>query len=91
MGSRSTIRLFRPELDELARERGITIHYVTGDRRAAGNDGLLSANHLRQLIPDLAQRAIYLCGPPAMMRVVRANIQRAGVPAQHIHWDAFAY
>jgi predicted ferric reductase len=83
--------LFRRELDELARERGITIHYVTGDRRSPDSRSLLSAQHLRALVPDIAQRAIYLCGPPALMRAVRTAVQRAGVPPQHIHCDAFAF
>jgi predicted ferric reductase len=83
--------IFRHELDELAQERGITIHYVTGDRTAPSSRQLLSAQHLRALVPDIAQRAIYLCGPPALMRAVQAAAQRAGVPRQDIHCDAFAF
>jgi predicted ferric reductase len=83
--------LFRDEFDALARERDITIHYVIGDRRAPGNGQLMSAQHLRELVPDMGRREIYLCGPTAMMRSIRTNAQRAGVPAQHIHFDAFAY
>lgn len=83
--------LFRDELDQLARERGITIHHVIGDRRAPGNGWLLSAQHLSRLVPDIARRDVYLCGPRAMMQAARKSTQRAGVPAQHIHIDAFAY
>ncbi|HEX8917030.1 MAG TPA: ferredoxin reductase family protein [Chloroflexota bacterium] len=83
--------IFRDELDALARERGIKIHYVVGDRQTPGNEYLLSTPHLRQLIPDIARRAIYLCGPPAMMRMIRTNVIRAGVPGRHIHTDQFAF
>jgi predicted ferric reductase len=83
--------IFRDELEALARERGITIHYIVGDRRVSGNEHLMSVQHLRELVPDILQREIYLCGPPAMMRAIRSQAERAGVPARHIHSDEFAY
>lgn len=83
--------LFRDELDALARERNITIHYVLGDRRLPANRHLLSTDHLRSLIPDIARREIFLCGPPSLMRAVRRSVQQAGVPTRHIHIDQFAY
>lgn len=83
--------LFRDELEELARRRHIAVHYVVGDRKTAADKKLLSVRHLRQLVPDVARREIYLCGPSAMMRAVRANLHHAGVPEQHIHFDQFAY
>lgn len=83
--------IFRDELDTLARARGISIHYVIGGRHVAGNEPLLSAQHLRRLVPDIARRAIYLCGPPSMMQAVRTSLQRAGVPEHNVHSDAFAY
>jgi predicted ferric reductase len=83
--------IFRHELDALARKRNVTIHYVLGDRRLPANRHLMSTEHLRSLIPDLARREIFLCGPPALMKAVRRSVQRAGVPSRHIHTDAFAY
>ena len=82
--------VFRDELDALARERGITLHYVVGDHNRPDGARLLSPEHLRALIPDLAEREVYLCGPPAMMRAVEQNARRAGVPAQYIHTERFA-
>lgn len=83
--------LFRGELDRLARERGITIHYVIGDRRESGNEHLLSGRHLREMLPDLDRREFYLCGPRAMMQAVRRTLRHAGVSQRHIHADDFAY
>lgn len=83
--------IFRDELDELARERGITIHYVIGERQAPGNEHMMSAQHLRELVPDIARREFYLCGPPAMMQAIRGTLRRVGVRGRHIHSDAFAY
>src|SRR5579872_12460 len=83
--------IFRDELERLGRERGVNVRYVVGDHRAPENRHLLSAAHLRQLLPDIGSREIYLCGPPAMMRQLETNVRHAGVPARHIHTDRFAF
>lgn len=83
--------IFRDELDRLAAERGITIRYAMGDHRVPDNKHLLTAAHLRHLLPDIAQRELYLCGPPAMMQTLERQVLRAGVPAEHIHIDRFAF
>lgn len=83
--------LFRDELDALARERGITIHYLLGDHRAPGSAHLLSREHLRGLIPDIAHRDVYLCGPAGMIRAVHRVLHRLGVPKTLIHIDEFAF
>jgi predicted ferric reductase len=73
--------LFRSELDELADRRGADVHYVLGER---GNGGLLSAEHLRTLVPDIAERDVYVCGPAGMTAATRASLRRAGVAPRHI-------
>ena len=89
--SRKEDLIFRDELERLASERDITIHYVVGDRHTKGNEHLMSAQHLLRLVPDIARREIYLCGPPALMKAVQTSVEVAGVPSRHIHSDAFAY
>ena len=83
--------VFRDELEELARERGIKVSYVTGDRREPGGERLLSSEHLRELVPDIAQREVYVCGPPAMSDSVEMNVRQAGVPQKYIHSERFAF
>ena len=83
--------LFRDELAALALKRGITIHHVLGDRRTPGNAHLLSREHLRSLVPDIASRDVYLCGPAGMTRAVTRSLHRLGVPKSLIHIDEFAF
>jgi predicted ferric reductase len=83
--------LFRDELEALARRRGMTIHYVLGDHRAPGNAHLLSREHLRSLVPDIAGRDVYLCGPSGMIRSTTRTLHRLGVPKALIHIDEFAF
>jgi predicted ferric reductase len=78
--------LFRDELDELSARRGAPLHYVIGER---GGDGLLSSDQLRQLVPDIAERDVYVCGPVSMTEATRASLRGAGVPARHIVSEAF--
>jgi predicted ferric reductase len=80
--------LFRAELDELSRRRGATVHYVVGD---GATDGLLSAERLRALVPDIAGRDVYLCGGRRMIETTRASLRGAGVPARHIISEALAW
>ena len=80
--------LFRGELDELARRRGAELHYVLGERRG---DEILSAEHLRALVPDIAGRDVYVCGPRSMTEATRISLRRAGVPRRHIISEGFAW
>jgi predicted ferric reductase len=82
--------VLRSELDQLARSRGIELHYVVGDHAAPGGERLLSPAHLRELVPDLAERDVYVCGPPAMADITLRNVRACGVPRRQIHVDRFA-
>jgi predicted ferric reductase len=78
--------LFRDELDELSAQRGAPVHYVIGER---GGDSLLSSTHLCELVPDIADRDVYVCGPVSMTEATRASLRGAGVPARQIVSEAF--
>jgi predicted ferric reductase len=82
--------IFRDELEELARERGLTLHFVVGDHASEGGARLLSPAHLQELVPDIAERQVYVCGPPAMTEVLDRNVRRANVPPRFIHTEKFA-
>jgi predicted ferric reductase len=78
--------LFRDELDELAARSGARVHYVVGGR---SGDGRLSSAQLRALVPDIAERDVYLCGPVSMTEATRASLRGAGVPSRQIVSEAF--
>ena len=83
-------RVFVDELEELARSRGMRLEYVVGDHTGPAGRRLLSPRHLRELVPDLAERDVYLCGPPAMTEAVEKHVRRARVPRHQIHVERFA-
>ena len=80
--------ILRAELDELARRRGADLHYVVGDHREGV---LLSPEHLQRLVPDIASRDVYVCGPPGMTEATRTSLDRSGVPRGQIVIERFAY
>jgi predicted ferric reductase len=82
--------IFRDELEALKLGRRVRVCYVVGDHEAQGAEHLLSPEHLRRLIADIADRDVYMCGPPAMMNVLDQNVRQVGVPSKYIHIERFA-
>jgi predicted ferric reductase len=78
------------ELRDLAASKGAVLHLVAGDHRTPEGRRLLAPEHLRALVPDLAEREVYVCGPPAMADVATRSVRRAHVPARHVHTERFA-
>jgi predicted ferric reductase len=78
------------ELESIARRRGFGLFARTGPRGGAHDDPLRGAE-LRRMVPDLAQREVYLCGPVGMTESVRAELRRSGVPRHRIHIEAFQF
>jgi predicted ferric reductase len=82
--------VFRDELERLAEQRGVRLLFVVGDHRTRDGRRLLSPRHLRELAPDIAERQVYVCGPPAMAEALERNVRRADVPGRFIHTEKFA-
>lgn len=75
------------ELDGLARRRGARLHVLTG-RTGPGNDPFAPAN-LAAIVPDIRQRDVYVCGPPAMTEAVVRSARELGLPAAQVHSERF--
>jgi ferredoxin-NADP reductase len=82
--------VFGQELRRLAESKGIELHFVVGDHAAPDGDTLLSPEHLQDLVPDIADREVYICGPPAMSDFIEKNVRKAHVPRRYIHTERFA-
>jgi predicted ferric reductase/uncharacterized protein with FMN-binding domain len=89
--NRAEEAVFREELEDLERRKGVRVVYVVGRYDAPGGEFLLSAQHLKDLVPDITNRDVYICGPPAMTDMVDTSVRRAGVPSRQIHTESFAF
>jgi predicted ferric reductase len=80
-----------PELQELARRRGAQVHVLAG-RTGSGNPPLapLEPENLAALVPDIADRDVFVCGPPAMTAAVLRSLRRLGVPRGQVHAERFS-
>jgi ferredoxin-NADP reductase len=82
--------VFRNELSSIARARRLDLPIVAGDHATPEGSRLLTPAHLRQLVPDIAERDVYVGGPPAMTDALERNVRHAGVPRGFIHTERFA-
>lgn len=74
-----------PEVHELARLKHGSYHEITGPR-----DQVAVAQALRRLVPDLDRRDVFVCGPEGFVASVAGLVRELGVPAEAIHYEAFA-
>ena len=89
----SATMVFKKELDELADQSGgrLTLIPIMSDEPAwPGEKGRIDQSLLARLVPDLLSRDVFLCGPPPMMKGVRAALAGLGVAATRIHDERFA-
>ena len=76
--------LFRAELERLAQRPGARLQYLLGPRYSP-----LSTALLRWLVPDVADRDVYLCGPAGFAEGVRRALRQAGLPTSQLHEERF--
>ncbi|MFI5484720.1 ferredoxin reductase family protein [Micromonospora echinaurantiaca] len=81
--------LLSRELDWLAQARHVSVWYVIGSRHDPGPRQVMSPDGLRRLVPDVARRDVYLCGPPGLVEQSLQVLRQAGVPRRQIHLATF--
>jgi predicted ferric reductase len=81
----------RDELEHLAELRHATLWFVVGDRRDPGPRRLFTPIGMRELVPDIAERDIYLCGPDGLVTQSLQVLRRLRVPRRQIHLDPFEF
>ena len=83
--------IFRDELEWLADDRGATLWYILGARDDAGPKRAFSPRGLAELVPDIRQRDVYLCGPGGLVDASTTALKRLKVPRKQIHMDPFEF
>lgn len=80
-----------PELSALAHRRGAVVHLLAGPPDAVSPNGpLLGPHNLAALVPDVATRDVYVCGPPGMTDATLESLRLLGIPRDQIHAERFA-
>ncbi len=85
--------IFREELDYLQKRHGnVHVTFTIADSEDAswtGAKGQISKELIMQAVPEIARRRVHVCGPPAMMEVVKAQLVELGVSRDKIKMEAF--
>ena len=87
--SRPSDVVFRAELEEIARRRGAEIVWMVGSSSTPAL--AMTGDNVRRLVPDVAERDVYLCASPGLSRAVRTALRDAGLPARRLHEEVFAF
>jgi predicted ferric reductase len=77
-----------PELEALAQASRARLHVLAG-RTTPGNSPFDPRN-LQALVPDIAERDVFICGPPPMTGAVLQSLRALGVPRSQVHTERFS-
>jgi predicted ferric reductase len=90
--------VFSKELDAISAHRGVRLAYLIGPRprgRASWlpdrYQGAPDTQVLRQLVPDIAEHDVYVCGPEQWTAAVVASALAVGVAGTRVHTESFAW
>lgn len=83
--SRDELVLHR-ELEELVSSRSGVLHAVVGPRDKVR----LDERAVRRLVPDIARRDIFICGPSGFADGFVGTAHKLGAPKERIHLEQFA-
>lgn len=75
------------ELSALVTARGGRLHELLGPRDTVRFD----RQALARLVPDVAERELYVCGPDGFGERLVAAARQLGVPEERIHRESFAF
>lgn len=77
----------RRELAAMVADRGGRLQHLPGSRGRVP----LDPRALRTLVPDIAQRDVFICGPEGFSRDVARAAALLGVPPDRIHREEFSF
>ncbi|HUY07336.1 MAG TPA: ferric reductase-like transmembrane domain-containing protein [Acidimicrobiales bacterium] len=75
------------EISALVEARHGRYHPLIGSR----SEIRLDSRTLRALVPDIAERDIYLCGPESFNEIVTKSAERLGADPERVHHEAFSF
>jgi ferredoxin-NADP reductase len=79
--------VLRDELRELAARRGARLHELVGPREHVP----LDRDALLALVPDVAERDVFVCGPEGFMATIADAAVSAGADPARVHSERFEF
>lgn len=88
-GRSAEVIVHRDELEHLVAERGGTLYVLGGPRAWFGGGDPFHPAVLRQVVPDIARRDAFLCGPASFEYAIEKSLRALRVPSARIHRERF--
>ena len=79
--------VLKEELNQLAIQRGIKVHYLVGSR----TEYPINEVTLKKYAPRFADSDVYVCGPESLIDNVIEACKEVGIPKDRVHHEAFLY
>ncbi|MCF2572387.1 hybrid-cluster NAD(P)-dependent oxidoreductase [Brevibacterium sp. UCMA 11754] len=87
--------IFRPELEQLAEVPGVSVVTMCSRDSAAevwaGRRGRITREALAEVVPEVADRETFVCGPGDYMAAVRVMLDELGVLGSRVHEESFVF
>jgi ferredoxin-NADP reductase len=83
---------FRQELEALANlTPNLKLHFVLNQAGPdwKGATGFVTADMIRQVLPDFKENVFYTCGPPAMVTAMQGMVSGLGLPKEQMKQEYF--
>lgn len=91
----------RAELETLSQKYSIKIHHVLSNQELSSlstqhstlstfSTGFVTPELVKQLVPDAADREVFLCGPPPMMNALIKSLPSIGISKKKIYFEKFS-
>ncbi|NBM15506.1 ferric reductase-like transmembrane domain-containing protein [Streptomyces sp. GC420] len=75
------------ELRQIAENRGARLMYAVNSPDGVRPE--ITPQRLKEVLPDIEEHDVYLCGPPGLAEESYSALREAGVPARRIHHESF--
>ena len=83
---------FKQQLDEMQQKNpNLKVIYVLNEPSPAwtGKAGFVTADLIRQEVPDFQDRVFYACGPPGMVAAMQKLVATLGLPEEQLKLESF--
>jgi predicted ferric reductase len=83
--------VFKQEMEALTAQHPLRVDYLLtrSGGRPMSREGWFSPGALRRLVPDIAERMVYVCGPAGMTGTVITSLEELGIARDQIRTEVF--
>lgn len=79
------------EVTELAKKGNVRVVNILSDQPSyKGEKGYIDKEKITRLVPDIAARDVFVCGPPLMVNSILPTLKKLNIPSAQLHFERFS-